>query len=84
MDMNLSKLQEIVENREAWHATVSGVAKSQTPLSNGTATTKVKKCVKHIQRIFIIITAPILPQTSHKYHHRYPQLHRWGKFLNLF
>ena len=34
MDMNLSKLQEIVEDRVAWHATVSGVAKSQTPLSN--------------------------------------------------
>ena len=28
MDMNLSKLQEIVEDRGAWHAVVSGVAKS--------------------------------------------------------
>ena len=28
MDMNLSKLQEIVKDREAWHATVHGVAKS--------------------------------------------------------
>ena len=34
MDMNLSKLQEIVENREAWRAAVHGVAKSQTRLSN--------------------------------------------------
>ena len=34
MDMNLSKLQEIVEDKEAWHATVPGVTKSQTPLSN--------------------------------------------------
>ena len=30
MDMNLSKLWEIVKNRKAWCATISGVAKSQT------------------------------------------------------
>ena len=30
MDMNVSKLQETVEDREAWHAAVHGVAKSQT------------------------------------------------------
>ena len=29
MDMNLSKLQKIVQDREAWHAAVHGVAKSQ-------------------------------------------------------
>ena len=29
-DMNLGKLQEMVRDREAWHASVQGVAKSQT------------------------------------------------------
>ena len=33
MDMNLSKLWEIVKDREAWYVAVSGIAKSQTQLS---------------------------------------------------
>ena len=34
MEMNLSKLQELVMDREAWHAEVHGVSKSRTQLSD--------------------------------------------------
>jgi len=34
MDMNLSKLQDLVMDREAWHVAVHGVTKSQTQLSD--------------------------------------------------
>ena len=34
MDMSMSKLQELVKDKEAWHASAHGIAKSQTELSN--------------------------------------------------
>ena len=34
MDMNLGELQELVMDREAWHAAIHGAAKSRTRLSN--------------------------------------------------
>ena len=42
MDTNLSKLWEIVEDREVWRAAVNGVAKSRTPLSD------IKTAIRHI------------------------------------
>ena len=42
MDMNVSKLQEMVKDRQAWHAAVHGGTESQTRLSNWTTTSKEK------------------------------------------
>ena len=39
MDMSLSKLREIVKDKESWHAAVHGVTKNRTWLSNWTTTT---------------------------------------------
>ena len=46
IDMSLSKLLKMVKTREAWHAAVHGVTKSQTWLSDWTELTELK--VKHI------------------------------------
>ena len=46
MDISLSKLQDIVKDREAWRAAVHAVAKNQTPLSD--LTTKMGMCLKDI------------------------------------
>ena len=43
MDMNLSKLQELVKDREAWYAEICGITKSQTWLSEWTELNEYKE-----------------------------------------
>ena len=48
MDVSLSELQELVMDREAWHAVIHGVTKSQTRLSDWTELIDYNPCVVNI------------------------------------
>ena len=63
MNMSLSKLQEMVMNRDAWHAAVHGVTKSQTRLSNWTELKRVSHhpnpwMTTHLLLPLILLTDP--------------------------
>ena len=49
MDMSLNKVQEIVKDREVWHAAVHGVAKSWTQPSNWTATDGINRYKTYVK-----------------------------------
>ena len=48
VDLNLSKLWEIVKDTEAWHASVHGVAKSWTLLNDRTTTTSTVYVISYV------------------------------------
>ena len=52
IDMNLSKVWEIVKDKESWHSVVHGVANSWTQLSDSTTTKgNFKECVNNFKTI---------------------------------
>ena len=50
MDMSLSELQELVMDREAWHAVIHGVTKSQTWLSDWTELNWTERCSRYLAK----------------------------------
>ena len=66
MDMNLSNLREIVEDRGAWRATVHGVTKSRTWLSRWTTMfTKHFECLFILNMTVACIKYPPTPESKH-------------------
>ena len=53
MDVNLSELQELVMDREAWHAVTHGVAKSRTRLSDWTELNYMQNAVLRFVHVYI-------------------------------
>jgi len=66
MDMNFSKLQELVMYRKDWHAVVHGVAKSRTRLSDSTELNWVSSTALSAWQNFINVILPTVIKDGQK------------------
>ena len=64
VDMNVSKLQEIVQDRRDWCATVHGVSKNQTWLSNWTTTTTIPYWPRVTSGVYFLERASVCIKTA--------------------